>query len=112
MISQKGFSGMNEDNAYTQDKRAYDETMLGIIAISTSPDANCGIVRQLTLEPNIVSPRGYIDIKNDQLDKLKDSNLFSPAELLSPLGVTRDKLLLSLYVEIHNKNPFNCRGTP
>ena len=89
-ITPKGPSGMNLDDAYTQDKRSYDKTMLGILAMSTSPDANCGIVRQLTLEPNIVSPRGYIEIKDDKLEELTDANLFSPAELLSPLGVTRD----------------------
>ena len=30
---------MNADKAYTQDKRAYDATMLGLLAMSTSPDA-------------------------------------------------------------------------
>lgn len=89
-ITPKGHSGMNLDDAYTQDKRSYDSTMLGVLAMSTSPDANCGIVRQLTMEPNILGPRGYIDVKNDKLDELTDANLFSPAELLSPLGVSRD----------------------
>lgn len=89
-ITPKGHSGLNLDQAYTQDKRAYDPSMLGIIAMSTSPDANVGVVRQLTLEPNILTARGYIDIRNDDLDSLKDVNLFSPAELLSPLGVTMD----------------------
>lgn len=89
-ITPKGHVGLNVDDAYTQDKRSYDKTMLGILAMSTSPDANCGVVRQLSLEPNIVSPRGYIDIKEDKVDELSDVNLFSPAELLSPLGVTRD----------------------
>lgn len=89
-ITPKGHSGLNVDEAYTQDKRAYDKTMLGLLAMSTSPDANCGIVRQLTMEPNILGPRGYIDIKDDKLHELFDAHLFSPAELLSPLGVTRD----------------------
>jgi len=89
-ITPKGHSGMNLDDAYTQDKRAFDPSMMGIMAMSTSPDANCGIVRELTLEPNILSPRGYIDIKNDKLKELTDANLFSAAELLSPLGVSRD----------------------
>jgi len=94
MISPKGHSGMNLDEAYTQDKRAYDKTMLGIIAMSTSPDSSCGVTRQLTLEPNIKNPRGYIDINDDRLEILKDANLFSPAELLSPLGNTRDELAI------------------
>jgi len=89
-ITPKGHVGMNLPEAYTQDKRSYDPTMMGILSISTSPDANCGVVRQLSLEPNIVSPRGYIEVNDDRLEKLTDANLFSPAELLSPLGVTRD----------------------
>lgn len=90
VISPKGPSGLNLAQAYTLDKRGYDPTMLGTIAISTSPDANVGVVRQLTMEPNINGPRGYIDVKIDKLDELKDANLFSPAEMLSPLGVSRD----------------------
>lgn len=38
-ITPKGPSGMNVTEAYTQEKRSYDETMLGIMSISTSPDA-------------------------------------------------------------------------
>lgn len=38
-ITPKGLSGMNVDEAYTQDKRSYDKSMLGIMAMSTSPDA-------------------------------------------------------------------------
>ena len=95
-ITPKGPSGLNVSRAYTEEKRSYDKSMLGLIAVSTSPDANCGVVRQLTLEPNIVGPRGYMEIKKDKLDELKDVNLFSPAELLSPLGVTRDNCIVTL----------------
>ena len=89
-ITPKGLSGMNVPEAYTQEKRSYDKTMLGLLAMSTSPDANCGVIRDMVLEPKIVSPRGFIEINDDRINTLKDVNLFSPAELLSPLGVTRD----------------------
>jgi len=36
-ISPRGLSGMNLDQAYTEDKRSYSETMLGVIGMSTSP---------------------------------------------------------------------------
>jgi hypothetical protein len=64
--------------------------MLGLICMSTSPDSNVGVVRELTLEPNIKSARGYIEIKNDKLSELKDVNLFSGAELLTPGGAVSD----------------------
>ena len=89
-ITSKGYVGVNVDRAYTEAKRSYDPTMVGIMAMSTSPDGNCGINRFLTMEPNITSARGYVDIKSDKREELKDINLFSPAELLYPLGNTRD----------------------
>ena len=89
-ISSKGFRGVNVDRAYTEEKRSYDESMIGIIAMNTSPDGNVGINRFLTMEPEITSLRGYVDIKMDRKEELKDVNLFSPAELLYPLGNTRD----------------------
>lgn len=89
-VTPKGPNGMNLSSAFTQDKRAYNPTMLGVVAMSTSPDANVGIVRQLSLEPNIIGPRGYIDVKHNDLDSLKDANIFSPAEMMSPLGASRD----------------------
>lgn len=85
----KGWRGINEDRTYTQDKRVYDKSMIGIIGLTTSPDGSVGVQKTLTLEPNIVSARGYL--KTDVSEKdLKDVNLFSPAEMLCPLGPTRD----------------------
>jgi DNA-directed RNA polymerase beta subunit len=52
-------------------------------------DANVGVVRELTLEPNILSARGYIQVTDD-VKKLKDVNLFGGAEMLTPGGVTED----------------------
>ncbi|MGC7995730.1 hypothetical protein, partial [Salmonella enterica] len=52
---------------------------------------NVGIVRQLTLEPNITSTRGYIEsTPKEDIDSLNSSNLFTTAELLTPIGVTHD----------------------
>lgn len=89
-ITSKGFRGINVERAYTEEKRSYDDSMIGIISMDTSPDGNCGINRFLTMEPNITSARGYVDIKANKREELSDVNLFSPAELLYPLGNTRD----------------------
>lgn len=40
VVSAKGPSGLNLSQAYTLDKRGYDPSMLGNIAMSTSPDGN------------------------------------------------------------------------
>lgn len=89
-ITSKGYRGINVERSYTEEKRSYDPSMLGVIAMNTSPDGNVGINRFLTMEPDITSARGYVDNKSDKLNELKDVNLFSPSELLFPLGNTRD----------------------
>ena len=89
IASPKGVSGMNLEQAYDIDKRSYDDTMAGVIGVSTAVDANVGISRHLTMEPNIVSSRGFINIESD-MSKLSDVNMLTPAEMLTPLGVTRD----------------------
>lgn len=90
-VSYRGPSGVNRDDAYTLPKRAYNPSMVGIIGISSSPDANVGIQRQLTLNPNIISTRGYLQAAdNENIKDLSSADLFTPAELLSPNGVTHD----------------------
>lgn len=50
-----------------------------------------GVVRELTLEPNITSTRGYMEVKNKEgVEDLNSANLFTAAELLTPIGVTHD----------------------
>lgn len=88
-ISYKGNNGMNLDRAFTLENRAYDESMLGILALSSPPTGSVGVVRQLPLDANIQSLRGYLKVA-DSDEELKASNLFSPAELLVPFGGQRD----------------------
>lgn len=89
-VSFKGASGMNLDRAYTMDMRSYDDTMLGIIAMSSPPSGTIGIVRQLPLDSNVSSMRGYLETYDKDYSKLKTKNLFSPAELLIPECVQKD----------------------
>lgn len=90
-VSYKGVRGINMEKAMGLDKRGYDESMLGVLAITTSNDSNVGFVRQLTLEPNVVNTRGVIEVVGEQgVDDLMSANLFSPAEMLTPLSVQHD----------------------
>ena len=89
-ISSKGFRGVNLEETYTMAKRAYDPSMTGIIAPSSSPDGQVGVNKTLTMEPKIMNLRGYTEDNSKSLDKLKDVNLFSPSELSIPLGSTID----------------------
>lgn len=90
-VTFKGYRGIQLDRAITLPRRGYDPSMLGIMGISTSSDANCGVNRQMTLEPAITSTRGYLEVNGvENVNSLTDANLLSPAELLTPLGVIHD----------------------
>jgi hypothetical protein len=90
-VTYKGERGIGMEKAMTLDKRAYNESMLGVLGITTNPDASVGISRQLTFEPNITSTRGYIEVVGKKnVDELNSANLLTAAEMLTPLGVQHD----------------------
>ena len=89
-VSTKGFRGINLDEYYTMEKRGYDPSMIGVVSPSSPPDANVGLLKNLTLEPKIKNIRGFTEDNHDTLDNLKDVNLFSPSEFCVPLSSTID----------------------
>lgn len=89
-VSNKGFRGINTDDYYTIERRAYDPTMMGILSPSGSPDGNVGVNKTLSLEPKITNLRGIIEDNHKHLNKLDDVNLFGPGELTMPLAGTID----------------------
>ena len=90
-ISFRGPSGINLDRAYNLSKRQFNPGMTGTIAISTSPDKNVGVARELTMDPNITSLRGYIGPHDDEaIEEMSGAQLFGAAELLSPPGASHD----------------------
>lgn len=82
-IQSRGFGGTNLDGSYDEERRSYDPSSIGKIAISSSPDANVGISRELVVEPTITNARGQRD-DSDNTDELSDVNIFSPVEMLTP----------------------------
>ena len=89
-ISTKGYRGSNSEFSYKDEKkRSYDPSSVGKLAISTSADANVGINKNLVVEPTIINARGYRKPVDD-IDELKDVNVFSPVELLTPGSARMD----------------------
>lgn len=88
-ITKKGFKGVNSDRSYTKNKRAYEDSMIGKVAISSPNSANVGISRQLVADPKIESVRGYTSTAGVETD-FNDLQLASFSELLTPGTVTRD----------------------
>ena len=89
--SYKGPGGCNIDRAFSAEKRAYNDTMLGVFAQSSPVSSNIGVSRVLSLNPNIKSLRGYIEPGSlDKVKSLDETNMLSGAELLVPLTATHD----------------------
>lgn len=88
-ISRKGFRGVNDERTFTLNKRAYDQSMIGKMAISSPNNRGVGITRQLTADPKIESVRGYTSTKSVD-DPFNDLQLASFSELCTPGTVSRD----------------------
>lgn len=88
-VSKQGFSGVNNDRAYSRERRSYDQSMVGKQALSSPNSGNVGIKRQLTAEPKVESVRGYTSTKTID-DNYNDFELASFSELLTSGTVSRD----------------------
>lgn len=88
-VTTKGLSGMNSDRSYSLDKRTYDESMQNVIAMATGFAGNVGVTRQLTIDANVKSGRGYIDIDINP-DNISTTKTYCYTEALTPFGVTHD----------------------
>jgi DNA-directed RNA polymerase beta subunit len=81
-ISSKGWKGTNLDDAYTEQKRGYDATMVGKFSLTTPTDAGTGIKRTLTANANVINARGFAD-REKSLKDMNNFNMFSMDELLT-----------------------------
>lgn len=91
-VTKSGFRGVNNERAYTLDKRSYDESMIGKVAMSSPNSANVGMSRQLVVDPKIESVRGYTADQSVDTE-YSDIQLASFSELLTPGTVTRDNAI-------------------
>ena len=87
-VTFKGLSGMNSERAFSIDKRTYDDSMLGVVGISTGFASTVGINRQLTIDASIKNKRGFISPKKPK--ELSNTNTFSMMEALSPMAINHD----------------------
>ena len=87
-VKLKGPSGMNEDRSFTLEKRAYHNSMQGILGMNTTASGEVGISRHLVLNPEINDSRGFITVPNegDDRQKFTGTELATPAELMQAFG--------------------------
>lgn len=87
-VTFKGLSGMNSERAFSMEKRTYDESMLGVLGLSTGFANTVGINRQTTIDSGIRNKRGFVIPADPK--KLDNLSTFSIMEALSPLAINRD----------------------
>ena len=89
-VSFKGLSGMNSERSYSLDKRTYDNSMNGILAMSTGFASTVGETRQATVNMAVQGKRGYIKDTAGNTEIMNDVNSMCIAEALTPLSTTHD----------------------
>ena len=89
-VSPKGPTGMNEDRAYSLDKRSFDDSMVNVLSASTGFAGNVGISRQATIDPDIEGTRGYIYNDPSKHEEINSVKSLCMTESLTPFASTRD----------------------
>lgn len=109
-VTAKGPSGMNSDRSYTLDKRSYDDSMLGVLGMSTGFAGNVGVVRQATIDANVSTARGYITNNNVDNSQLSPTKSLCMTESLTPFGTTRDDPFRTAMTYVQtSKHYMRCR---
>lgn len=111
-VSFKGLSGMNGARAYNLDKRAYDDSMVNSLAMSTGFSANVGVDRQATIDMNVEGTRGYI--KNANKDDMSTVKSLCMTEAMTPFGTTRDDPFRTAmtYIQTSDHNMQTTKSSP
>lgn len=92
VVSFKGSTGINDADAFSEAKRAYGSRFPGIVALSAPDNAQVGITKQLTANPNIISTRGFLKtFKNSEdLKNATTSEMISIEEAAYPFAMDHD----------------------
>ena len=82
----QGLVGAAASHDFPLSRRAFGKDAIGIFAESNLDNHQVGISKELTINPGIVSTRGYLSTTKDkkQISKMSASQVMSPDELISP----------------------------
>ena len=87
-VSNKGISGINNSRSYTINKRKWDETFYGIMSDVSPYGPATGIVKHLSVNPNIKDIRGYFVSKEPS--EVTSDETMSISEALRPFTQKHD----------------------
>lgn len=90
-VMSKGHRGKNMERAYTLEQRMFDDSFYGVIGLSSPAAGTVGVNKQLVLDPAIISPKGYLDIKGSAgVKDMKTKNLLTVTEAATPFSLNHD----------------------
>lgn len=92
-VTVKGLNGLNMDRAMTIEKRQESDLSAGIIAMPSVYSGSVGIVKRMSIDPNLVSTRGYLNTpeSTDDIESMSAKKFLSPSELVTPSTTSKDE---------------------
>lgn len=90
-LSWKGPGGCHVDDAYSLSRRAYDDSMVGIVSASSPDSGSVGITRYMSMNPRFSNLLGFVKTGEDSDSKdVGFGNMGSVAELTTPFAIDHD----------------------
>ena len=87
----KGLRGINEERAYTAEKRMFDPSFYGKFSMVSSYGAGIGVTKALAIDPKIQSARGFMEnVEIDDVNEMDSKHLLSPSEAVTPMITSSD----------------------
>ena len=96
----KGPGGTKLEQAFTKEKRAFDESYLGTFGMSTPDNHTTGIVKELTMNPKIINTLGFVEPQDKKNISLND--IATAEEALTPFVNKMDDPSRVAFVSIQN----------
>lgn len=92
-VTVKGLNGLNMDRAMTIEKRQESDLSAGIISMPSVYSGSVGIVKRMSIDPNLISTRGYLKTPTsvDEIESMSAKKFLSPSELVTPSTTSKDE---------------------
>lgn len=92
-VTVKGPNGLNMDRAMSIAKRQESELSAGIISMPSVYSGSVGIVKRMSIDPNLISTRGYLKTPDsiDEIEAMSVKKFLSPSELVTPSTTSKDE---------------------
>lgn len=109
----KGPAGMNEDRSFNLPKRSFHPSMVGILSQASPISGSIGIARTLTVDANVISSRGYMNVTPtpEDANKLKSTQLTSGAEAALVFSTTSDEPERVAMASAQSRHTLACVGS-